>query len=276
MSNNYFKQSVRQLSLDEVKCMAPSVVAIEGSKGVSNKYSCIDSLDIVKMLQDDYWYPVKAEEVNCRLDHTKGYQKHMIRFQHKDLIFKDESIECVFTNSHDGLSSFLFMLGIFRQVCSNGLVVGDMFGEIKIRHMGITQNEVMDASRKMLDFVPVLTSKMDSFKRIKLSEPEQNIYADSVKVLLFPEIKEVKEMPLENKVLLKARRYEDQNKRDLWTVYNRAQENIMKGKLRYYQKNEAGELKRKSTRKIRSIDKNIGINRALWNLTEEMSKLKIA
>ena len=57
---------------------------------------------------------------------------------------------------------------------------------------------------------------------------------------------------------------------DLWTTFNRVQENIIKGGVRG--RNATG--KRVTTRAVNGIDQDIKLNRALWVLAEEMRKLK--
>jgi len=57
---------------------------------------------------------------------------------------------------------------------------------------------------------------------------------------------------------------------DLWTTFNRVQENIIKGGVRG--RNATG--KRTTTRAVNGIDQGVKLNRALWVLAEEMRKLK--
>jgi len=266
---------VRELSLDEVINYAPSIVTTVGSNNLSNIYSPINTIDIIEMLSNDHWYPVKAEEVKAQKQEKKGFQKHLIRFQNDNLQFKDENIECILTNSHDGLSSYQFMLGVFRFVCSNGLIVGDTFNKIKLRHVGLEQSMVENASKSMLDYAPQLNQNMAIMKDIDLNPVEKDIFAESAKMLLFPK-DELKDIPLKNSDLLVTRRYKDVT-RTLWDTFNTVQENVTKGKLRYYVKNEeTGRTERKRTRQIKAIDRNVSINRALWNLADKMKEIKTA
>jgi len=266
---------VRELSLDEVINYAPSIVTTVGSNNLSNIYSPINTIDIIEMLSKDHWYPVKAEEVKAQKQEKKGFQKHLIRFQNDNLQFKDENIECILTNSHDGLSSYQFMLGVFRFVCSNGLIVGDTFDKIRLRHVGLDQNMVEDASKSMLAYAPQLNKNMSIMKQIELNPIEKDIFAESAKMLLFPK-DELKDIPLKNSDLLVTRRYKDVT-RTLWDTFNTVQENVTKGKLRYYVKNEeTGRTERKRTRQIKAIDRNVSINRALWNLADKMKEIKTA
>ena len=69
----------------------------------------------------------------------------------------------------------------------------------------------------------------------------------------------------EPKDIIQSRRPQD-DKGDLWNIYNRAQENIIKGGIK--RKNRA------KTRGVKSIHRDLRLNKALWTLTEEMAKLK--
>ena len=73
---------------------------------------------------------------------------------------------------------------------------------------------------------------------------------------------------------LRPRRYQEKGKDDLFTVFNIAQENAIKGGLRGWARDEKGRVKRASTREIKSIDQNNALNRALWTLAERMMQLK--
>jgi hypothetical protein len=69
--------------------------------------------------------------------------------------------------------------------------------------------------------------------------------------------------------LLTPRRIDDRAS-DLWTTFNRVQENMIKGGLRA--RNKSGHST--TTRAVKGIDQNVKLNRALWQLAEGMRKLK--
>ncbi len=76
--------------------------------------------------------------------------------------------------------------------------------------------------------------------------------------------------------LLIARRHEDRPN-DLWTCFNRVQENVIRGGLSYRQTNEeTGRIAHRTTGAVRSVDGDVKLNRALWVLAEEMAKIKQA
>ena len=53
--------------------------------------------------------------------------------------------QILMTNSHDGKNSFQFQAGLYRLVCSNGLVIADaQFEDVKMRHMGYSFEDLQD------------------------------------------------------------------------------------------------------------------------------------
>lgn len=68
--------------------------------------------------------------------------------------------------------------------------------------------------------------------------------------------------------LLTPRRYEDYGD-DLWTVYQRVQENLIKGGL----SGRTAQGRSSRTRAVKGIDGDIKLNRALWVMAENMLTL---
>ncbi|MFQ7457958.1 MAG: DUF945 domain-containing protein, partial [Klebsiella michiganensis] len=68
--------------------------------------------------------------------------------------------------------------------------------------------------------------------------------------------------------ILTPRRNEDRQD-DLWTTYQRLQENLLKGGL----PGRTAQGKRTHTRAINGIDGDVKLNRALWVMAENMMDL---
>jgi hypothetical protein len=62
----------------------------------------------------------------------------------------------------------------------------------------------------------------------------------------------------------------DDSRGDLWSVFNRIQENLIKGGLRARVANG----RRQTTRPVQGIDNGIRLNRALWLLADGLRQLK--
>lgn len=138
-----------------------SIQANHERETLSKKYSFIPTTRVMSAFADKGWYPVKAQEVRAKEERI-GFQKHLIRFRREGSapVLREIHPEIVLTNSHDGLASFKVMAGLFRLVCSNGLVVSEGgFNSISIRHMGYTDQEVHRAIEQVSDTVPAIVTR---------------------------------------------------------------------------------------------------------------------
>ncbi|HHG1925286.1 TPA: DUF932 domain-containing protein, partial [Klebsiella pneumoniae] len=75
--------------------------------------------------------------------------------------------------------------------------------------------------------------------------------------------------PVSIEQIIHPRRYEDK-KDDIWTTYQRVQENLIKGGLPG--RTEKG--KRTTTRPVKAIDGDVKLNKALWLIAEKFRTLK--
>ena len=69
--------------------------------------------------------------------------------------------------------------------------------------------------------------------------------------------------------MLQIRRAEDAGN-DLWSVFNRVQENLLQGGILTVTPKDNGKVRRSRSRAIRSIDQNLEVNKMLWTLSETM------
>lgn len=263
----------RELLDTELKSIAPSIFATEPYHKVTEKYKFIPTSEVVNVLRENDFLPVKASQSRCRIEGKKEFTKHLIRFRRRrDLeTALQETPEIVLTNSHDRTSAYQLLLGLFRLVCSNGLIVGETFSKIKAIHRGNNNilNNVIDASYEIIENAPTILNRVETWKNIPLNKEERIAYANSA-LKLSPST-----LNLTPERLLAYRRIEDKpderDNKSLWLTYNTVQENFIKGGI--YGQSANGNYRR--TKKITSIDKDTKLNKALWTLTEEMEKLKI-
>ena len=132
-------------------------------------------------------------------------------------------------NSHDGSSSYQMLAGVFRFVCHNGLVCGDTVADIRIPHKGNVTERVIEGAFEVLDQFDNVENHMDAMKSVTLNALEKRgIFADAALALRYDEKDGPHQSPREPAPW--ARRFEDR-KDDLWTTFNRVQENIIRGGL---------------------------------------------
>lgn len=258
---------MKNLTNQEILNLAPSIGAIHPHEKVSSKYTFIPTIQIVDMLRAENWRPVKVQQSGAWKAENQGFQKHLIRFQRPDLIVENEAVEIILLNSHNRSCAYQLMAGVFRFVCSNGMVVGDTFNRMSIRHISNPAEEVIEASYKVIKEAPVIAGSFKKMKKIGLDVAERETYASAALQLVYDD---VKESPVSVQQILRPRRTAD-HEPDLWTTFNVVQENIIKGGLRGVSRKTG---KRVTTRPVKSIDRDVKLNKALWTLTEKMKELK--
>lgn len=260
----------RTINLDNFR----AVTANTQANHVSSKYAFIPTTRAIQAFEAKNWSPVKVQEVRARED-RQGFQKHLIRFRYKNSapVLNDLHPEIVLINSHDGASSFQIMAGLFRLVCSNGLIIADeMFGCIRIKHMGYTDKAVHTAIEHVADSVPRITGRVKDFQTIDLTPDERGIFAAAALHIKYGE--EAENRAFDTEALLHARRYEDRGN-DLWKTYNILQEKLIETGGRFERKADTwGRQKMTRARRVNNIGEDVRINKGLWLLTEKMAELK--
>ncbi|MEA1979470.1 MAG: DUF932 domain-containing protein [candidate division Zixibacteria bacterium] len=241
----------------------PAAFNINRHSDVSEKYNFISSEEIMATFQEANWLPSETSQVKSRKEGGRDFAKHLIRFRNPDIKTEVGGIipEIVMLNSHDRSKAFELMAGLFRFVCANGMIVADStFQSIKTRHSSLAPDRITEGIAEIVDVVPQIMAKVDEMMALSLNPVDQLQLANNVveSVWTDPKIR-----PLEPAQLLEYRRSDD-NKNDLWTSYNRIQENLIKGGL----VGKTQTNRSKVQRGIKNIDKNVSVNRILWEETD--------
>ena len=267
---------INTLTLENLQRVTPSIFTEEGATGTSDKYKHISTIEVVKGLMSEGFMPVKATQNRTRKIDKAPFTKHMLRFRHVDSIPTVGGLfpELVLVNSHDGLSSYRLMAGLYRLICSNGLVAGDTFKEVRVRHQGDVVGNVIEGTYKVMKEATQLLEHAEQMGSIDLIPQEKMIFAEVVHQLRFDGDDSLIKEAIKPEQFLKPRRFQENGKNDLFTVFNVVQENVIKGGLRGWTKDAKGYPKRVSTRTIKSIDQSTTLNRALWTLAEKMMQLR--
>lgn len=242
----------------------PSIFAEGPSPLVSDKYQFIRTSDVLENLSSLGWNPREMSEVKARKPHTKGFQKHLIRLSNpefKTVNVGDEVPELVLTNSHNGKNSFSFRIGIYRLVCSNGLIIPtEEFSNITVKHVGNIASQIQEVIQKMSGSFSTIYSDVNRMKSRKMTPREKSSFSRAAAKLRSTTLTERISSNVEE--IISPKRGEDEGD-DLWRIYNRAQENLMHGNFEI--KTKKGNRRGTS---IKSIDRGIKINEDLWNLAK--------
>lgn len=267
------------LSDDQLHRQAPSIFAEAAHGSRSDRYAYIPTSKVIEGLRAEGFAPVKVQVARVRDDGRAGFEKHMIRFRQVDTsIVKVGEVlpEVVLVNSHDGSTSYKLSAGLFRLVCSNGLVVpqGEL-EEVRIKHTGGSRivHDVIEGSFRVLEQSNLAIEAASRWSQLQLTSGEQTALAVGAHHLRFADAAGNVETPIEPTQLLRTRRNDDRRD-DLWTVFNRIQENAIKGGLSGVGRDAEGHRRRVTTREVKGIDGNLNLNKGLWKMAEHLAALK--
>ena len=265
MLNSDDLKTAKYLSKENMKSLAPSIFAEKPSSEVSKHYTHIPTTKVIDDMEMLGWKPIEAKEVKARKNSTRGFQKHLIVFRNDDVVINGEDGDTVFpqillTNSHDGKNAFQFQAGLFRLVCSDGLVIADaQFEGAKMRHMGYTFEDLQEKIKEMVEKLPLTVESMNKMKAQEMEEEQIIQFAKDALNTRFKE-DELNRIQIDLKELVNPVRKEDAGS-DLWSVFNVVQEKIIEGDFEY----RAGGKVRKA-REIKNFKQDMKINKELFEV----------
>jgi hypothetical protein len=255
------------LEEDTLRHQAPSIFAAGPMVGVSHRYTFVPTARIISGLRELDWVPVTVEEQRIRSEPRRGFQKHLLRFRRAEQMetLDEWNVELVLVNSHDAGCAYQLHAGLYRRICSNGLVLSSgSFEAIRVRHAGLEPDLVVQASLRLIDYMPRVGELVDRFRHRLLDGEESLRFATHAAQLRYPVLGEA---PVSPTTLLKARRPEDEGM-DLWSTLNRCQENLTRGGVSDDHHDRRGRLR--SVRPLRGIDSKVTLNKSLWDLAERV------
>lgn len=214
-------------NLDKARAFANSLDNnfITNVQKIKQKDFYIPTLDVVQKLQNEGWEIQGVDEARAR---NRKIVSNYVQMQHPDFAVKnskgqDEAIASLtISNSCSGNKPLQLDLGAYRQICSNGLVAFDAASESsKIKHTRINAKDLdlfifnlSNKSNRMIENINAMKNKnmpYDEIKKLAYSAAKLRFNEDDDK--------------FDIDALLKVNRIEDESD-DVWTVFNRIQENL--------------------------------------------------
>lgn len=260
-------RSTTPLTNEQIGHYAPSVLASEAHESRGDRYTFIPTIEVLDGLRKEGFQPFEVRQTRCRDLAKRDFTKHLVRLRHESSITSQSEVpEIILLNSHDGTSSYQLLAGFFRFVCSNGLIAGDVVEDVRVRHSGNVIDNVIEGSYRVLDDLGEVEKRIDLYKAIGLNRDEQLALASAAAKLRWDGEDGAK---VEPDALLWAKRFADRGT-DLYTTFNKIQENIIKGGVRA--RTQTG--RRTSTRAVSGVNENVRLNKALWTLTDQLAKIK--
>jgi len=257
---------IAALSMETAREKAPGIFAPGPHSRLSKDYKFVSSVDLIEHLDGQGWKLTAAKQSkskNANPIYTQ-YGTHIMEFQHNDLYMKDGrgGIEgrptIMVINNSNGDRPLQIEAGIFRLVCSNGLVIKTAdFGSMKERHIKYTQDEVKGiVDQKVVDMSKAVT-KINTWNMKEMSDKQRFAFATEALALRLATDRQPEQYEIMD--LLQPRRKED-NGKSLWLTYNVVQEGLIKGGF---------SLNERTARAITNPMTDFQINQDLWTLAEK-------
>jgi hypothetical protein len=222
---------------------------IRNVQRIKQKEFYIPTLDIVTKLQDEGW---RLSGVAEQRGKNRKITSNYVQLQHPDFAVqnskgKNEAYTSItLSNSCNGSRPLQMSLGMFRQVCTNGLVRFDQHAETeKIKHIEVNARDLDRFVVSMNGKADKLLTEVNEMKHKGLSIEDMRKLAREAASLRYTNLDEIN---IDD--LFAVNRVEDESN-DLWTVFNRIQENL--------------------THDVKNMNEDIRLNQQLFSLVENFA-----
>lgn len=270
------------LTNDQILAKAPAVFAHDYAEDLSNKYGNFNSAQAIEVM-NDYGYGVtQAAQVKGRTETANSHGQHLMAFakRYEVSAFVEEQPEIIFYNSHDGKSSMKLFAGVYRFICSNGIIAGDGFDQKMVHYksnldsfedlLKYTANKLHDISTAttMMKNITPHPIQAETFAR-KALETRYDYNPGSFEGLLTN-----RAVRFDNRSIRQALtpEREQDTPNNAWTIFNRVQESVIRGKfdvLGARKRNGRKFVGYKESKALTSIKQNVSVNRQLWDIAQE-------
>jgi hypothetical protein len=243
----------------------PALFVTHAAPNMSDRYGFTDTYSLVMKLIERKFRVVSAQQTG------KGkFGKIMLRLEHPELYHNMHGrSQIVLFDSHDGTSTLKMMLGFFRFVCANGMVVGERIWSTSIKHTrpDIVAQALLDLDDAM-EASYTLRDRVDAMRAISLNNESRINFAIEAAHQRFDFTQHYDastRYTQAGKSLLTRRRQAD-NDNSVFTVMNVIQENALRGGVKYAHGGSAH-----TVQAVSSINMQQTFNTWLWNRAMELA-----
>lgn len=256
------------IEINDLKKNVPSLFAIQASPKMSERYAFVSTFDLIKPLLKTFDITQASQRATRKNGRNPAHTRHMLRMRMKGIkpLVGGTFPEVVITNSHDGQSRISLHGGLFRLVCSNGLILPLTPGSAahaNFVHLGDRQR-IVDAANNVVEITKDCEAVLRRMIGSKMTDKQAAAFAKKAALAAYGDDFN----SFDPKLLLEARREEDKDN-TVWNILNRVQENITRGGVSFASRSSGRNF---STRGITHIGRTLDFNGALWQLAEGYAK----
>lgn len=258
----------RTIDLESVKAIT-SIPNTRPFEELSERYRLFNTYKLVEKATELGLVPTSAFYQKARRLNRgdESVRKHCVRMAHSDdLATNDDCPEVVIVNSHNGSSALEIHMGVFRLVCSNGLIVcNENFGKTKFYHKGTSMDDILQSLSLLIGNFDRARESMREFSSVQVS-PDNAIEFGRQALIHYNSYLPTPRA-IEPSRVIQPKRYEDKSN-NLWGLYNIVQENVINGGIFLHGRDDTHKRSAK-TRPIREITTSTRLNKDLWSLTQK-------
>ena len=254
------------LSLDDVRQRAPAVFAPSAHERTSAKYTFIPTERVLSGLMSAGFVPVEARQAQTRRasPHARAARRCVCGGGSRPCSCRDAVPEVVFLNSHDGTSAYQLRMGIFRVVCTNGLIVSQgAFPAYCVSHRGDVVDEVVTGALEVSERFGSLAAQVERMEQRPMLKDEQIAFRGAGAGPAVSRLGGERHAAVAAPDLPAGRRT---SATTCGASSTACQENLLVGGLS--RRAASGRLTR--TRRITSIREDVRLNGRLWDLAAEV------
>lgn len=240
------------ISLNSLRERVPAIFTKTPSPKVSDRYSFADSEYYLQKFIDADWFIHSARQVS-----KSEYAPHQVVLRNNDIATVGDLLpQLIFTNSHNGIKKMTIDTGIYRLVCSNGLVVPTSITQsLSIKHLDLGDSTTDTIVNSFYEKVPIIMNNIDRMRNKILTNDEIDNFTYNALQIRFTNA-----VGININDVVKPSRIEDYSD-DLWTVFNVVQEKLIRGGIQLPSK--------RRSRPINNFVNDNNINTKLWELAEQ-------
>jgi hypothetical protein len=239
------------MTTSELNHLVPSAFADAPAPDVSERYQFIPTMPIVDTLLSKGWQIRSARQNSIKTD---PYASHRIVFDVPGTPLHKEVGEvwptATLFNSHNRTRRLSFSVGFFRTWCSNQAQISVLSADTsKIHILGFGGVNLDVIITDMMSEFAALPRTMDMMRATTLTPPLQlSLAKRCLSVRRYGDGEQHQLYTAQDAAVVLSPRRESDISNDLWTCYNRIQENILNG----------------SKGGIQEVTQNRKINLGLW------------
>lgn len=256
--------AISPISLETAREKAPAIFATSPAPTIkSPKYQFTPTFEVIDHMKSMGYELTNAKQSKSNVELRTNWGIHITEFQHPDLYIKDPegNVEArptvVLLNSHDGTRPLQFEMGLFRLVCSNGLIIKDKdMGSFRERHTKYNFQEVKDLIDSKVSGLQEVVGKISQWNGVEMTDKQRYQFAVEALALRLNTDRQPEQYEVLD-VLAAKRKIDEQP--TLWHTYNTVQENIIKGGF---------QLNNRQARAINNPVEDFVLNQGLWQLAD--------